>query len=106
MIKKQDEDTMLNGNVWQILARVLERQGIATVFALVFMAGGWQIAEAHLDFLNRQVKQMELQSKVLHAISMSNLQQEVKLDTLSNSLRERIEESQKEHVEILKSLHK
>ena len=87
-------------------ARILEKQGIATVFALLMLGGIWRLADAHLEYLSLQSAQMQQQTLVLKQIVESNLRQESKLDTLSSTLQSRVQASEIEHELILKSLKK
>ena len=76
-------------------SRILEKQGIATVFALLLLGGGWKIAEAHLDFIKQQnaqmvqqTQQMQLQTRILSTIASSNTKQEMRLEELHHAVKD------------------
>lgn len=76
-------------------ARILEKQGIATVFALMLLGGGWKIAEAHLDFIKQQnaqmvqqTRQMHLQTEILSTIAKSSTRQEMRLEDLHEAVKD------------------
>jgi cell division protein FtsB len=66
--------------------RVLEKQGIATVFALVMLAAFWKIGSAHIDFLQEQIVQMRMQTNILEEISESNARQEDGIQKLRSAV--------------------
>ncbi len=64
------------------IARLLEKHGIATVFSIVLLAGGWRLADAHLAFLEKQSEQMTLQTQILSTIADAATRHEAKLAEL------------------------
>ena len=87
-------------------ARILEKQGISTVFALLLLAGGWRLGDAHLDFLEHQHGQMMIQTRTLAVIAESNVNQEKALSVLTTTLVNARNETMHEHQRILDKQYK
>lgn len=91
--------------MWPILLRVLEKQGIATLFAVVLLLAMWRVTEEHLHFLQQQRDLMSLQTNTLSTIAESNKRQEQLLVIMNERVDSGIDNSVKTHAEILKQLN-
>jgi hypothetical protein len=84
--------------------RILEKQGIATVFALLLLGGTWRLADAHLNYLRLQSDQMAQQSKILSAISDSSQRQEKAIVEMKHTIIVENRMRMQEHSAMLKVL--
>lgn len=92
--QRKSNDSMINQPWW---LRVLEHQGIATLFALILLGAGWRVAEVHLRFIEGQSAQMALQTHALSTISQSMARQESTIGTA-------IQESKRNHADLMEAV--
>lgn len=80
---------------------ILKTQGIGTVFALILLIGGGRMAESiaskHMQFIDVNMRQVEVQTESLGEIAKSNRRQEDLLQEIRNEASKEASQRRLEH---------